>query len=230
MNLESLLMIAILSVFGKGGRKSACPYCRRGIVLLLLAGSLLVPATALAAGEYELNDDRESAYGPIAEAVTYTAGLETDDDQDWFYFYVTKPSQLDITVRALNDPGCGSYIFQFDLYQDRGRRIDAVNPELIGYDEHIRRTVDRGRYFVQSDAGCTGNRFRFTVASNGNITASEACGQAVVRKVRIGSEVKRIKAKIKRARSGPKRRKLKKILRALRVDRKEARQDVRAAC
>lgn len=62
------------------------------------------PARGLAApASFEPNDSLPSAFGPLVPGQTYTAGIETGADRDFYFFYVTSPDpgQVSLTVANL---------------------------------------------------------------------------------------------------------------------------------
>jgi len=80
-----------------------------GTALLLVL--CLAPATATAAGEFEPNDDSETAYGPLAAGVTYAATLESGEDFDYYYFYVTGRGASPVAITITNTTADGDGLF-----------------------------------------------------------------------------------------------------------------------
>jgi hypothetical protein len=62
----------------------------------------LAPKSLAAEAPYEPNDSILSATGPLAIDQTYVAGLETQSDMDFFFFYVTSPRTSDVTLTVRN--------------------------------------------------------------------------------------------------------------------------------
>ena len=73
---------------------------RRRTIGLVLASALATAAglgaTASEAGAqtYEPNDSYITASGPLAAGTSYSAGTETDNDEDYYYFYVPQRMQM----------------------------------------------------------------------------------------------------------------------------------------
>jgi hypothetical protein len=78
---------------------------------LLLLALCLIPTAAMAVGEFEPNEDSETAYGPLAAGVTYAATLESGEDFDNYYFYVTGKgsSWVEITIANTTVDGDGLF-------------------------------------------------------------------------------------------------------------------------
>ena len=78
---------------------------------LLLLALCLIPAAAMAVGEFEPNEDSETAYGPLAAGVTYVATLESGEDFDNYYFHVTgqSPTWVEITITNTTLDGDGLF-------------------------------------------------------------------------------------------------------------------------
>ena len=74
---------------GKSPRR-ACRRIAAGFITTALA---LVIATSAAAAPYEPNDSISAAAGPLVLGQTYEASLETQNDRDFYYFYVSSPSE-----------------------------------------------------------------------------------------------------------------------------------------
>ncbi len=58
---------------------------------------LMFASSASATGEFEPNDNRDTAYGPLEGGVPYTATIDTENDVDWYVFYVKTYSQMDFS-------------------------------------------------------------------------------------------------------------------------------------
>lgn len=75
------------------------------IACLLASG----PVTS-ASAEYEPNDSTLEAFGPLANHQTYTDKLDPENDKDFFYFYVTVPGQVTVSVKNLGGGAVLSYV------------------------------------------------------------------------------------------------------------------------
>lgn len=159
---------------------------------------------ALAAGEYELNDSRETAYGPVAGGVDYTATFETKNDIDWYVFNIAAHSQLDFSSTTV-DSTCTSISdsMGIDLYDRDGKSVNR-SLSLSKYDEgetkHLRLTMDPGRYYLRAhgDYGCDGSRYRFRIDPPPAITTEPDLGapRLVVADRRIDVERRRVAVEI----------------------------------
>jgi hypothetical protein len=108
------------------------------LVLGGIGGLLLVPA-ASGSGPYEPNDSIAAATGPLGGAITYLAGLETQNDEDWFYFYTNGQQQFDVAFTNLTD-GCTNLIMSL---------VDANGEEL----HYVRPNVNETRHIAYSSPG-----------------------------------------------------------------------------
>ena len=80
-----------------------------GVVGAILFLALCFAPAAMAAGEFEPNDDFDVAYGPLAAGATYSATLENGDDLDTYYFFVAgqggTPVEITIADTSQGAPG-----------------------------------------------------------------------------------------------------------------------------
>lgn len=111
---------------------------RLAILAALLCGvAVLAPAGATA------NDSIATAEGPLAGGVTYSGQLETENDEDWAFFYTNGQQQLDISFTNLTD-GCTNLILSF-LDTD-GEEIHSVRPD-VNETRHIKYTTPAAARF-----------------------------------------------------------------------------------
>ncbi|HEX7059375.1 MAG TPA: hypothetical protein VF176_05945 [Solirubrobacterales bacterium] len=92
--------------------KKALRHSRAPVILAALLSALcLVPASALADGEFEPNDSEETAYGPLVAGAVYSATLENGDDIDSFFFYVggDRETPVQVTITDTTSDGDGLY-------------------------------------------------------------------------------------------------------------------------
>lgn len=150
-----------------------------GVVVLLL---LVLGASAWAAGEYEHNDSRETAFGPLAGGTWYTAGFETDNDVDWFLFYIKTYSQMDFSAGIVKSgSSCCDRAF-LTLYDKDGQFIDDFYSGELNEIRHLYLTLPSGRYYLEVKYADTGNRYKFRIDPTASITTSTECGEAIVAK------------------------------------------------
>jgi hypothetical protein len=181
--------------------------------------SLVFASAAMAAGEYELNDSRDAAYGPLKGGTDYAATLETDNDADWYVFYVKAYSQLDFSATSLKADACTTpYI---DLRDKDGNFIESFRIGAVNVTNHLYLTLNPGRYYLEVQwPGCAGDRYRFRIDPATAITPSRDCGEAIVARdaippliAKLNDELAENSVDLARA-SGPVRR-LTKLLRRL---------------
>lgn len=146
-----------------------------GLVLVLCLWLASAPS-ALAAGEFESNDSRETAYGPLAGATDYAATFETDNDVDWYVMYVGQYSQIDISSSWTSSSRnwCGTYT-TLELLDTDGKAISEFSPGRPGSIDHLQITLDAGRYFLRTDnpgRSCNGDTYRFRIDPAIAITTS----------------------------------------------------------
>lgn len=95
---------------------------------------------------YEPNDSIAAAYGPLAGGVTYAAGLETQNDEDWYFFYTNGQQQLDISFTNLTE-GCTNLIMSFT--DTNGEELHYVRPN-VNETRHIQYTSPTSaRYYLR---------------------------------------------------------------------------------
>jgi len=124
--------------------------------LLLVLGAvvaLTAPLTGTAAAQpaYEPNDSILTGYGPLANNSSYTAALETGNDQDYFYFYVTSTSTAQLTFTVTNLGGGVGYepSFSAHLADSHGNYVESIENYIDPADYATRSvTLSAGKYFV----------------------------------------------------------------------------------
>jgi hypothetical protein len=162
------------------------------VVCLLLLG--VCSPVAWAAGEYELNDTRDTAFGPLSGGVPYTATFETENDNDWYVFYIKTYSQMDFSASAVGASTCNRA--DFDLLDKDGKQINGFDSGFLNETEHLMVTLPAGRYYfeVQSNdfAGCNGDRYTFRIDPAAAITPSRDCGEAIVAKESVGPQLAKV--------------------------------------
>src|ERR1044072_371858 len=162
----------------------------------LLALSLATGANA--AGEYEPNDTRETAYGPLAGGTPYTGTFETDNDVDWYVFYVKTYSQMDFSATMVKS-SCDDY-GRISLYDKDGNSIRGFYIGEVNETSHLLLTMDPGRYYFEVDDyyACTGDQYRFQIDPAASITTSRECGEAIVARDAVGPQLADLNTKLTR--------------------------------
>ncbi|MGN6558708.1 MAG: PPC domain-containing protein [Solirubrobacterales bacterium] len=131
---------------------------------LAVAISALACAPALAQPPYEPNDSLLTGYGPLANNTTYTAADETENDTDFYYFYVTTPStaQLTFTLTNLGGPAKYENIVGYVTDSHGGEITTIGGPEPADYATKSV-SLQAGKYYVEiygSDG--YGDSYKFT--------------------------------------------------------------------
>lgn len=161
-----------------------------GAVLVALAVMLTFGASARAAGEYEPNDSRDTAYGPLAGGTWYTATFETDNDVDWYVFYIKSYSQMDFSAGVVSSSESCCPHAGLNLYDKDGKSIDSLYSGGLNEVNHLYLTLTPGRYYLEAENyGYTGDRYKFSIEPAASITTSRECGEAIVAKDSVGSEL-----------------------------------------
>lgn len=159
---------------------------------LALVACLLTMLTfatpAKAAGEFELNDTRETAYGPLEGGKSYTATFETGNDVDWYVFYIKTYSQMDFSATMVKS--CEDYA-RISLYDKDGNYERSFETGNVNETNHLLQTMNPGRYYfeVERHYSCTGDRYSFRIDPAASITSSRECGEAIVSKDAVGPEL-----------------------------------------
>lgn len=173
---------------------------RRGVLALVLCGLVLfsLPAFASAAGEYESNDLRDTAYGPLTGGTSYTATFETNNDVDWYVFYLKTYSQMDFSATSIGS-SCAASWGNIELVDKDGKHIAYLEPGALNETEHLRLTMGPGRYYLEINSYssyCTGDQYRFRIDPASALTPSRTCGEAIVSRETVGPELAALNAKI----------------------------------
>ncbi|HVD41174.1 MAG TPA: hypothetical protein VNC16_09260 [Solirubrobacterales bacterium] len=118
---------------------------------LALAASALSTGAASAQPAYEPNDSILTGYGPLANNSSYTAALETGNDRDYYFFYVTTMSTAQLTFTLTNLGGGTPYEddARFSLTDSHGDHIQTLGGYIEAFDyatESV--TLKAGKYFV----------------------------------------------------------------------------------
>ncbi len=113
---------------------------------LVLALALTLAAVAKATPSFEPNDSFETAYGPLATGVTYADTIATADDEDYYYFYVTRQDGADVQVN-IDDPTVSDNGVYVELDDSDGNFIDST--DVFGQEsDALDDQLDPGKYFV----------------------------------------------------------------------------------
>jgi hypothetical protein len=122
-------------------------------LLVALAAALVAASVASAAQPaYEPNDSLLTAYGPLGLSQTYTGALETQNDTDFFYFYVNSAagSQVTLTIKDLGG-GLKSYNgASFSIEDSHGRGVAyGSGVDAVGDYHTTNVTLTAGKYYIE---------------------------------------------------------------------------------
>jgi hypothetical protein len=177
----------------------------RGLCVCLAVALVAIccPSQGRAAGlPFEPNDSLASAFGPLAVAQAYEAGLEGGSDRDFYFFYATAPSAgaVVLTVRNL---GGGSALSGVDAtLLDANETPVAALPYLE--DGEVRSAEARlapQKYFVEvSPSEGYGDSYRLELsgAIGGYGTISRRCADAEGKAAAASTALDRAEAKLQR--------------------------------
>ena len=133
---------------------------------------MLAPS-AQAAGPYELNDSFNAAYGPLVAGTAYSGAFETENDADYFYFYLPVLTQLQFQLVTPGGNMGENSIRIYHAFLDGENRQESyleVEPGSTGTGAV---TLERGKYFavVCSESSCLdariGDSYSFTLLPPG---------------------------------------------------------------
>lgn len=155
----------------------------------LAVGALLTLAyagQAGAAGPFEPNDTREAAHGPLAGGKSFTGKFETENDEDWYLFYIKTYSQMEISGSMLNGVTCTSGSTRAVELLDRdGELINYFHIGEPNTIDGLSLTLDAGRYYLKLDnnsSACVGDGYKFKITPAASLTTSKDCGEAILAK------------------------------------------------
>lgn len=158
-----------------------------------VAALLVFSSSAWATGEFELNDSRDTAYGPLEGGKSYAATFETENDNDWYVFYIRTYSQMDFSATAVGASTCARA--DFDLLDKDGKVINGFDSGYINETNHLQVTLDAGRYYFEVESnygGCNGDVYSFRIDPAAAVTPSRECGEAIVSKQAVGPQLAKV--------------------------------------
>lgn len=145
----------------------------RLVVSIVAFGLLVIAPGASGAGPYEPNDSFNTAYGPLSAGTAYPGAFETENDVDYFYFYLPTLTQMQY---QLVTPGSNGYYNAVTIY--RAELDGSTTYESFLYVEAGNTgigavTLERGKYFavICSGSNCsdaeTGDKYSFKILPAG---------------------------------------------------------------
>jgi hypothetical protein len=193
-----------------GGRTTAMRsgMCVRGAGLGVLIAVLasLSGASGAAAQVYEPNDSFIAGFGPVAAGTTYSAATETDNDEDYYFFYVPQRTQMFFNLTATNT--ADSWICAQVTRQTHSGYSYVDDTELgvpEGHTQTAAVTLDRGKYFFIVGQECTdaGETYTIRIDPPGATSTYEPfaaeCAAAHEPVVTAGTELTTAKAALSKA-------------------------------
>jgi hypothetical protein len=184
----------------------------------------------------EPNEASSQAIGPLVGGIDYEGVQGTDNDQDWFYFYVTGPRALNITSTSRD--GCDGSLYLYGEDSDYGSLASSF-PDLNTVD-HMTYTAPAGTSRLYLQAGCdnTGDHYQFRIEPADAIVASPppppvtspACFKAKARRAFYRNRIRRLRRNIQYTSSTVRRARYRRNLRVARLRLAAARAAVRANC
>lgn len=138
------------------------PRLRRIRVLMTggaLACALLVfgPGASAQAAPYEPNDTVAQAIGPLNGGQDYNAGIETSNDEDYYYFNVVGQRQLDISAAEVS-----GYCDGLSLLDPDGDRVTSTDMSSTTT-SHLRYTTSGNAQYVLHATGDSGCAYKFRI-------------------------------------------------------------------
>lgn len=115
----------------------------------------------------EPNETAEQAAGPLAADTIYSGVSETQNDQDWFYFYASGAFQVEATENA----GCSS---DFHLYDQDMDYLGATYAGENRYRQFTYTPDSWRRFYIKVDGDCVGAGYRFSLGPASAIQSGPA--------------------------------------------------------
>jgi hypothetical protein len=127
---------------------------RARLTVLCLLGALalfVLPSGAWAAnGPFEPNDSLLGAAGPLTLGQTYTAGLETASDADFYFFYVTSPDKAAVMLSAANlGGGAAASVIDATIADASATPLGAISYLAQGTERSVSLNLAPQKYFVE---------------------------------------------------------------------------------
>jgi hypothetical protein len=182
----------------------------RTVTLAILVGALTtIGWTSNAAGQaYEPNDSYLTGSGPLAAGTTYSAGTETDNDEDYYFFYVPLRAQMYFNLTATHTASLDSVVCS-EVWQQTHRGYSEIYDTGLrvseGETETAAVTLDRGKYFfkVRDECSEAGETYSFTISPPGTTSTYEpfaaACAAAHVPVVAASQQLGQAQSALSRA-------------------------------
>jgi len=152
----------------------------KAIVATLLLSAFLVfhgvPGAAAVAPNEPNNTVLEAA-GPLLANQIYTGALETPGDRDFFYFYVTSPSEAQVTLTVSNfDGGNGEADINAAILDASATPLSATAYLREGESRTLSLSLPAQKYFVEV-VPSNGSGHGYSLATGGSAGAFGPYGE-----------------------------------------------------
>jgi hypothetical protein len=169
----------------------------------------LVAAQGASAAQppYEPNDSLLTAYGPLTLNQTYTAAMETENDRDFFYFYVNSLSSAQVNV-TIKDLGGGQHPengVSFEIQDSHGSSVSGGVVSNVGNYKTVNVTLTAGKYYIEvgPEEGYSASYSLTTGGTEGAFgeyaPIAAQCASATASVVTVQGELGKAEAKLKKA-------------------------------
>jgi hypothetical protein len=129
-------------------RRRRLPVAIVSLVSALLLALVSASASQAVTPPYEPNDSPTAAYGPLAINQTYAAAMETSNDKDYFYFYVSTLSTSQVMF-SFADLSSGSESgIRANIYGSDNRYIGVSRDASPNRPTTEAVTLSSGKYYV----------------------------------------------------------------------------------
>jgi hypothetical protein len=139
-------------------------------------------ASSATAQSYEPNDTYISAFGPVTAGVDYSAATETENDEDYYFFYLPQRTQTFFTLTNTSGTDYSdAYVCGEIISQTRSSYDYIADSELVVYAARTATaavTLDRGKYFVSVGCADADETYTFRITPPGATSTYEPFASA----------------------------------------------------
>lgn len=160
-------------------------------IAVCVLGMLVLSSSASATNEFEPNDSRDTATGPLEGGKSYSATFETENDEDWYVFYVRTYSQMDFSATMTKSCLYNAYLTLRDL---DGEYVADFAAGDVNQTQHLLITLNPGRYYLEVDytSACPKDTYEFKIDPAAAITPDRDCGEAIVSKLAVAPQLAKV--------------------------------------
>lgn len=183
---------------------------RRAIRFALLLSALalssaLTPSAEAAQDPYEPNDSIVSAAGPLAFDQTLAGELHTQDDRDFFFFYVASRAPSQATLAAANlGVGLESPLIDVTIMDAEVTPLGAISYLEPGTRRDVTLTLPPGKYLVEVAVGQAYSATLatpYTLTGGGSRESFGSFSQVAGRCARATKALRKARTRLRRAQS-----------------------------